>query len=211
MPNLLCFGDSNTHGTVPMAVFGENARFGPDIRWPTVAAAELGEEWTLVEEGLPGRTWSFDDPLMGGHMNGHVGLRIALDTHRPLDFVLLMLGTNDVKAKFAATPEEIARQAGRALDYCLTSAIQSDHAGFTPILMCPPAVFETGCLIGQFPGAAAKSLRLADLYREQAEGRGIPFLNAGEFIESSSLDGIHIEAPDHQTLGRAVAEFLAEL
>ena len=208
MPNLLCFGDSNTHGTVPMATLDDNNRFGSDTRWPTVAAAALGDDWNLLEEGLPGRTWCFDDPLMGGHMNGEIGLKIALGTHKPLDLVVIMLGTNDVKSKFAATPEEIARQAGRALDYCLQREIQDAHRGLKPILICPPPALERGCLAEQFTNSASKGPRLAALYAAQAKARGAAFFDAGTVIQSSSVDGVHFDAASHLALGAAIADFL---
>ena len=71
-PLVLCFGDSNTHGTPPMETETEYRRFGADIRWPTRMARALG--WDLVEEGLPGRTAQWGDAVMGPHMNGIDGL-----------------------------------------------------------------------------------------------------------------------------------------
>ena len=91
MPVLLCYGDSNTHGTPPILTVGEYRRFDATTRWPVLAAKALG--WELAEEGLPGRTAQFDDPGMDGLMNGHPALRQALQSHGPLDVLVLMLGT----------------------------------------------------------------------------------------------------------------------
>ena len=65
MPILLCFGDSNTHGSIPMLHRDDSRRFGPDERWPGVLRRELGAGWTVIEEGLPGRTTLHDDPIEG--------------------------------------------------------------------------------------------------------------------------------------------------
>ena len=97
MPTIMTFGDSNTHGTPPIVTRGLYARFPAGVRWPTVMAASLGPDWHLVEEGLPGRTTCFSDPLMGPYMDGPTGLRIALESHGPLDVLTIMLGTNDTK------------------------------------------------------------------------------------------------------------------
>ena len=82
-------------------------RYGEDSRWPRVAGAALGAGWTIVEEGLPGRTAQFDDPVMGAWMNGQMGLRIALASHGPIDWLAIMLGTNDCKTRFGGRPETI--------------------------------------------------------------------------------------------------------
>ncbi len=76
---VLCYGDSNTHGTMPMATLGEMGRFGPAERWPGVLGAELGVGWRVVEEGLPGRTTVYPDPISGVHKNGLALLPAALE------------------------------------------------------------------------------------------------------------------------------------
>ena len=106
MPTLLCFGDSNTHGTPPIVTRGVYARLSGDVRWPRVAAGLL-PDWEVVEEGLPGRTAQFPDPVMGAHMDGRDGLKIALQSHGPIDALTIMLGTNDVKTRYGATPEKV--------------------------------------------------------------------------------------------------------
>ena len=98
---ILVFGDSNTFGTPPMVERdGNSARYGENIRWPMVMQKHLSPNWKVIEEGLPGRTTSLPDPEMGDHMNGQVGLKIALDSHGPIDLLVIMLGTNDSKIQF---------------------------------------------------------------------------------------------------------------
>jgi len=97
MPIILCFGDSNTHGSIPMRDRDDSRRFGPDERWPGVLRNELGAGWTVIEEGLPGRTTLHDDPIEGVYKNGLWYLRACLESHRPIDLMTLMLGTNDLK------------------------------------------------------------------------------------------------------------------
>ena len=94
---ILAFGDSNTHGTAPQATPGSFDRYPPEVRWPVVAHGALPDDWHLVEEGLPGRTTCFRDPLMGDHMEGWLGFKIALMTHAKVDLITIMLGTNDAK------------------------------------------------------------------------------------------------------------------
>ena len=114
MAVVLCFGDSNTHGTPPIVDIAVYGRFGPGVRWPSRVGQALGCE--MIEAGLPGRTAQFDDPIMGAHMNGQAGLKIALESHGPLDALVLMLGTNDVKARFTSTAEAVVGGIAGLLD-----------------------------------------------------------------------------------------------
>ncbi|GGL54508.1 SGNH/GDSL hydrolase family protein [Wenxinia marina] len=210
MTLLLTFGDSNTHGAPPMTSRTDRApRLGPGVRWPTVAAARLG--WDLVEEGLPGRTTQWPDPVMGDEMDGRPGLKIALRSHGPIDWLTIMLGTNDMKTRFDPTPARAAAGLSALLDIAQSVEWQDRHGGFRVLVIAPPPVIETGPLIWEFTGARAPSLGLAEAYRGIAEARGCGFLDAGSVIESSDVDGIHFGADAHAALGEAVAESLRGL
>lgn len=211
MPNLLCFGDSNTHGTPPIVTRGVYARFDAATRWTCVAARALGPAWHLAEAGLPGRTAQYDDPVMGAHMNGRVGLRIALESHGPLDVMTLMLGTNDVKTRFASTPEMVVAGLAGLLDVALSLEMQARHSGFKVLLICPPPVVETGPIKVEFWGGAARSQALAPLMDDLARSRGVGFLDAGQVIEVSPVDGVHFDEAAHAKLGAAVAGAIAAL
>ena len=206
MSVILCFGDSNTHGTPPMRTVGEYARFGADVRWPSRMARALG--WELVEEGLPGRTAHIADPVMGAHMDGPEGLKIALQSHGPVDWLVIMLGTNDVKARFGASAEQVTGGIAALLDIAQSAEMQTRHGGFRVLLICPPPVLEQGPIADQFFGARRRSLELPPLYKALAEARGVAFLDAGQVISVSPQDGVHYEAAAHGTLADAVAAAL---
>lgn len=206
MPVVLCFGDSNTHGTPPIVDPNRYQRFGVGLRWPTRMAQALGVD--LVEEGLPGRTTKFEDPLMGAHMNGQVGLKIALESHGPIDLLVLMLGTNDVKARFTATPEAVVSGIASLLDIALHRVMQERHGGFKILLICPPPVVEVGPISNEFWGGAARSQALAPMYQALAAARGIDFLDAGTVIAVSPVDGVHYNEDAHALLADAVAKKL---
>lgn len=205
MPAILTFGDSNTHGTPPISDRSLYARHSTGIRWPTVTASILGPDWHLVEEGLPGRTAQFDDPTLDGLMNGHPALRQALQSHGPLDVLTIMLGTNDVKTRFGASPEAVMGGIAGLLDLALGIEMQTRHGGCQLLLIAPPAVVETGVLAADFWGAAEKSRALAPLLRALASSRGVGFLDAGAHVVTSPVDGVHLDEAAHRTLGAAVA------
>ncbi len=211
MPLLLTYGDSNTYGTLPMEHEEDRHRLPPDARWPGVCLRDLGAEWSLVEEGLPGRTSRWPDPEMGPHMDGRVGLFIALESHGPIDVMTLMLGTNDLKAQLDRQADEIAADVGTLLDIALSDEMQARHGGFAILVICPPPILEQGPFADMFTGGRAKSLGLASAYKAVAADRGVAFLDASAVIESSPVDGIHFDAETHARLGRAVAKALAAM
>ena len=211
MPTLLTFGDSNTHGTPPIVERGEYRRFGRGVRWPTVTHAALGADWELVEEGLPGRTAQYDDPVMGDIMNGRPALRTALQSHGPIDVMTLMLGTNDVKTRFATEPAQVVAGIAGLLDVAQSLEYQTRHGGFRILLICPPPVVETGPIATEFWGGAERSRALAPLYADLARSRGVGFLDAGKVIEVSPIDGVHFDEAAHAKLGAAVAQAVTAL
>lgn len=208
---LLCFGDSNTHGMVPKRDPDHYARYGSDTRWPRVAGAALGHGWEIVEDGLPGRTAQFADPEMGGIMDGRTGLEMALRSHGPIDVLAVMLGTNDVKARFAARAELVTRGIEALLDIAQDDELQARHVGFETLVICPPPVRAIDGLSEQFLGGPATSAALPGLYRELARNRGVGYVDAGEIIAASMIDGIHLDAAEHIALGRAIAAHVQTL
>ena len=110
MKSVLCFGDSNTWGYDPDASLASPfpIRHPHDVRWTGVLARELGAGWRVIEEGQNGRTTVFEDPLTP-HRKGLDYLPAALESHKPLDAVVLMLGTNDLKVIFSAPANQIAK------------------------------------------------------------------------------------------------------
>jgi lysophospholipase L1-like esterase len=119
---ILCFGDSNTWGYNP-----ENAeRFGSGIRWTGILQAELGTHYSIIEEGLNARTTVFTDPVEGTRIdrNGRNHLAVLLESHRPIDVVIVMLGLNDLKRRFAVSALDIAQGAGE-----LVRIIQCSQSG----------------------------------------------------------------------------------
>jgi lysophospholipase L1-like esterase len=209
--SLLCFGDSNTHGSVPMADLDDIRRFGSHERWTGVMASDLGPGWRVHEEGLPGRTTVHPDPIEGVHLSGLAALPVVVGTHTPLDAVVLMLGTNDLKARFCVGASDIAAGAEvlvRAL-WALTGGPGRPVPSI--LLIAPPPILETGCLKDMFAGGRPKSQALGSAYGSLARRLRISFLDAGEHIQSSAVDGIHLDADQHLILGGAIAGCLKEM
>jgi lysophospholipase L1-like esterase len=203
---VLAYGDSNTHGTMPMATLEDTGRFGRAERWPGVCATALGPGFHVIEEGLPGRTTVHADPIEGAYKNGLAVLPAILETHRPIDLVVLMLGTNDLKQRFSVPAGDVCRSMALLVQTTLQSCAGPDNRPPRILVVAPMAVEEVGCLSEMFTGGAAKSRDIAGAYAGMAALHGTDFLDAGAVIAVSALDGIHFDAASHAALGEAIAE-----
>lgn len=204
MPTILVFGDSNSHGTMPLPARGRLDRHPPAARWPDVMARALGVP--VVTEGQPGRTTVHDDPVDGRHKNGLRVLPALLESHRPLDLVIVMLGTNDCKARFGLRGWDIAAGAGKLAEIVLASNAGPDGGAPRVMLVAPVPVEETGVLAEMFQGARVRSRAIAPALREEAERLGCGFFDAGRVAAVDGLDGVHLAAQAQVALGLAMAD-----
>lgn len=208
MPVVVCFGDSNTHGADPATA----ERFPRDVRWPGVLAGLLDGEARVIEEGLNGRTTMHDDPYSPGR-NGLAYLVPCLDSHVPVDVVVIMLGTNDLKATFGLGATDIAAGAATLVDAVMRS--QDGPGGRPPkvLLVAPPALGAPNDVmeIWGFAGANERNEALPRLYRAAAMDAGAAFLDASAIVSADPADGIHLSAASHQTLAHAIADAVRPL
>ncbi len=204
MRTVMCFGDSNTHGTMPMTALDDSGRFAAPDRWTSYFANAL-PGWDVVAEGQPGRTTVHDDPIEGPHRNGLMVLPALLETHRPLDAVIIMLGTNDLKARFAVTPMDIALSLEKLVLVVRQSGAGPDGGAPQVLLIAPPPILETGCLAGIFTGGAAKSGALQAEISLAAQRSAVPLFHASPHLAVSAVDGIHYDAAPLQPFGLALA------
>jgi len=161
----------------------------------------------VIEEGLGGRTTCLEDPQEEGR-NGMASLLPCLRSHRPIDVVILMLGTNDLKAEFSASAQSIAQNAGELVRIIQTSQAGRKNGNPQVLMVAPPPLGKLSLFKDEFAGGEEKSKLFGDLYRKQAKELGCLFLDAGEFIISSKLDGIHWEECGHRKFAAAVVQLL---
>ena len=205
MRSVLCYGDSNTYGQTDADT--PDARFGPSERWPGVMRDRLGNDWLVIEEGLSGRTTVEDDPIEGAERNGRRYLRPCVLSHKPLDLVILMLGTNDLKRRFNKSPAEIGWGV-RALIWDIRD-LPAGHDGRMPevLLVAPPPIqAELGDWADVFEGGYEKSLALADVFERVAEAEEVHFFDAGTVVDTGGGDGFHLDRAAHRRLGMAISQ-----
>ena len=206
MKTIVCYGDSNTWGHNPAT----QDRFPIEQRWTGVLAQELGAEYRIVEEGLGGRTTIWDDPIEEWR-NGKTYLLPCLWSHKPIDLVTILLGTNDLKERFSVSAYDIAAGAGVIVDLTLRSGAGPNGGAPQVLLMAPPIVAKLTDYAEMFEDAQAKSMKFAEHYARVARRYGCHFLDTSKVVVSSDLDGIHLEADQHRKLGQAVAAQVREI
>jgi len=206
MKTIVCFGDSNTWGFDPL----QGPRFNRLQRWPGILRNTLGDQYWVIEEGLCGRTAINEDPVEG-YRCGRDYLVPCLQSHTPVDLVIIMLGTNDLKKCFALSAGEIAEGAGVLADLARKVSYPSGYPAPQVLLIAPPPILETGRFKEIFAGGAEKSLKFGVYYADIAAALGCHFIDAGKIISSSPEDGIHLDAREHAKLGQAVADKVMEI
>ena len=207
MYNILCFGDSNTFGTNPAG-----GRWPWEQRWTGLLQNELGSSYRIIEDGCGGRTTGLDDPIEGDR-NGLRHLGVSLHSHRPLDLVILMLGTNDMKHRFSLLPIDIAKSAARLGELVQQYAYGPAYP-VPKVLLVSPILLGEGVSHSIYTGftedGVEVSRQLAPLYEEQARLHGWQYLDAARYAGPSAQDHLHMEAADHAALARAMAEAVRE-
>lgn len=202
MKTVLCFGDSLTWG-YDAETLGRH-RF--EDRWPSVLSAALGPEVNVIPEGLNGRTTGYDDHLADCERNGAKSLPTVLHSHMPIDLVVIMLGSNDMKPAVAG-PAFAARQGIQRL----VGLVRHHEWSFdyeTPdiLIVSPPPLCETAnpVFAAIFAGGVEQSLMLASLYRDLADEMGCGFYDAASVARTTPLDGVHLDAENTRALGRGL-------
>ena len=158
---ILCFGDSNTWGFIPGS---DCERYAPDVRWPGVMAADLGPGYRVVEEAQNGRMTAWEDPAEPFVSKcGLTFLPVVLESQKPIDLVIIMLGTNDLKLHMNHTAR--AQHQGRTALEISGLSERIDQAGRVGVLRLDAAVRE-----GQGVGGPDCRCRVAGIVRERQSG-----------------------------------------
>jgi lysophospholipase L1-like esterase len=202
MKSILCYGDSLTWGYDPEGP----ARHAHEHRWPSVLQAALGDKAEVIAEGLNGRTTALDDHMAGADRNGARVLPMVLTTHAPLDLVIIMLGSNDLKPWIAGRAIAARKGVQRLVD--IVRGHDWPLGGETPeiLIVAPPPMSETADpdFAAIFEGGVAQSRMLASLYADLADEMGCGFFDAGSVAGTSPIDGVHLDAKNTRAIGKGL-------
>lgn len=209
MKTILAFGDSLTWGYIA----GTRDRHAFDVRWPNALAAGLGGKARVIEEGHNGRTTVFDDPTTFDDRNGARALPVALASHQPLDLVIIMLGTNDLKFANRCRAFDASMGMTRLTEIVQTFSFIPQFTRPEVLIMSPPQLVPTtdewfNELWGH---AIAESKLFARHYARVADEMGVHFFDAGSVAKADPTDGGHLDAANTKAIGTALVPVVKEI
>ena len=204
MKNILCFGDSNTWGYDPAT----QTRFSKDIRWTGVLQQLLGSNYNVIEEGLNGRTTNVNEKQ--DHGLGYFRpfrsamdlLSVLIETNSPLDLIIVMLGTNDLKTNFNQSSEMIAKN----MRLVCESIIDNDYFHSKSIILVSPTHIneESPNLLDSFIGTTQASQSFSNSYRKISDDLNLYFVDASESVKTNKIDGLHWDSKQHSDFANSL-------
>ncbi len=200
---IFCFGDSNTWGCNPV----DDSRFDEFTRWPKVLNTALGKNFTVIEEGLNGRTLLDLNPE-NKEAGGVSWIEKAISPHIPVNIVIIFLGMNDV-----FDPSEVSlSQIAEGMKIIINKVRYSHKSYSSPdiILMGPPSIDKSFDGAQFFELQINKMIELGPLFKKIAGEESVLYFDASLFIKTSGIDCSHIDRANHQALGREMASFIRE-
>ena len=205
MKLVLCFGDSNTWGLIPATT----ERYDWDTRWTGITGNKLIQDgYRVIEEGLCGRTTVFDDPLRIGRRGTEI-LPVLLETHKPVDIIVLMLGTNDCKSFYGASANIIGLGIKKLLEQI------RDTVPYAKILLISPIHLGDDIWDGYDPEFNEDSVQvskdLGKVYEQIAKEKNINYLAASDYAKPSKEDREHMDKDGHKALAEAVIKELEKI
>ena len=202
MKSILAFGDSLTWGySAP-----DGFRYAFENRWPNVLGAGLGGKARMIEEGMNGRTTVFPDPTEAAERNGAVALPMLLKTHEPLDLVIIMLGTNDIKYANRCRAFDAALGIDRLVSTIKRFAFKEHWPAPQVLVVAPPPLCKTNDeWFNDLWGHAIEESKLfAKHYARVANDQAVHFFDAGSVVKTDPTDGGHLTADETRKLGDAL-------
>ena len=205
--SILCFGDSITWGYNPE----DGSRFSREARWPRILEAALDGRARVIEEGLNARTVATDEPSRPNR-NGLAMLPPLLESHAPLDVVVIMLGTNDSAPCYGLSVGKIAMNCGSLIRAVNASLAGPGATAPMTFLIAPPPLGSLSAVMSLFyAGGQATSRGLAEAYRLIARQFDVLFLDAGQVTKVSAIDGVHLDPDGQRALGLALGKCLGPI
>lgn len=201
MTRVLCYGDSLTWGYDAAS----GGRFPQSDCWPAVMGGLLGGDVTVLVEGLPGRTTVVDSPYAPAR-SGSQMLGPLLESHAPLDLVIIMLGTNDLQQPLGLSARHAASGLWTLIDIALRSAAGPAAGPPQVLAVSPPPLVDPRGFMGVFyEGREAESRELPRHYVRIAERAGVAFFDASDVCRPGPADGVHLDLTGNAALGVALA------
>jgi lysophospholipase L1-like esterase len=201
---IVCYGDSNTWGYNPLT----DGRFSRSVRWTGVLQSLLGDDYEVSNEGLCGRTFVANDPKKP-HRTGITHFQAILESNDPMDLVIIMLGTNDIKTTYNLTPETIAEHLEQSIQLIRNEKLEIAKIPKILVVSPPPVVQPAqGTLDERMVRGPELFKILPELYKKVAEKYGCGFINSADYISNATVDGYHFDEEGHKKLAEVLAQWI---
>jgi lysophospholipase L1-like esterase len=209
MEQILVYADSLSWGIIP----NTRQRLPYEARWPGVldqALITAGKQVRLIENCLNGRRTVWSDPFKAGR-DGSDHLAQVIEMHSPLRLVILMLGTNDFQNTHDNNAWLSAQGTATLIKLIQTAPIEPGMPSPSILVIAPPQIIEPrGEIAAKFDGAAERCKGLNQALKAVCEQLNADYFDSNLVISASQVDGIHLDAVQHDTLGKAVAAHLLQ-
>ena len=213
MKTILAYGDSLTYGANPQP---GGPRHAYENRWPSVLEQRLGGAARVIAEGLGGRTTASDDWYAAADRNGARILPTLLESHSPLDLVIIMLGTNDLKPAICGSALEASFGMRRLVQIIRGHCAGKGETAPEIILVAPPLLCasDNADMIGHFGGVEhglAQSRQFAEHYARRAQEWKTGFFDAATVAQADPLDGVHLDAANTRAIGEGLVPVVKQV
>lgn len=211
MKTILAYGDSLTFGANPIP---GGARHSHEDRWPSALECALGGKARVIAEGLGGRTTVHDDWWAAADRNGARILPTLLESHSPLDLIIIMLGTNDLKPFHGRTAQEAANGMRRLVQIIRGHYQRPGDVVPGIILVSPPSLVDTDhpeMMLHFGPDAIGQSKLFAQWYKLRADEYGVGFFDAGTVAKTDPADGVHLDPRNTRAIGEGLAPLVISM
>jgi len=214
---IMVFGDSNSWAWHPVPEIAPVVRYPQDVAWPGVMAKDLGDGFEVINESLSARTAVVTDKsvdkglgLSGAGLSGAEYLPAAIATNMPLDLVIIMLGTNDVKPVYNRTALQVSLDVmSLVAEAQKDTGVATSYPAPKVLVVVPPhlgKIANVDWVQAMFPQASVvESGQIAEYLCPLAESVKVLCFDGGSVAEITGPDGIHMTPENHKKLGDAVA------
>ena len=174
MKRILCLGDSNTFGYDPTSFIGEPYPHP----WAELLHSGGDQVANCGQNGLDIATC----------LEALESVESLLKRAKPLDWLLAMLGTNDILN--GASAEKTTQRMEQLLQYIVA------RLDGTKLLLIAPPLIQLGAWV-QEERLLTESQKLGEAYRNLAEKLGVVFADASAWNIPLAFDGVHFTQEGH--------------
>ena len=205
---ILCFGDSNTWGMSP-----DGSRYSEQQRWTAILSRTLSKNYNVIEAGEPNRTLMNGSPFESSDSNKASGKKYSQPylANQQVSLVIVMLGTNDLKKRFAHHITQIAEATASLVEQIWQYSEQTYQQRCKVLVVAPTPIYEVGAYKSIYQGGELKSKQLVAELLKISQKIGCDFLDAGSIVSACKEEGVHWPEQEHMRFAKALASKIAML